>query len=177
MGEVWKPVPGHPGFEASSEGRVRSLDRLVTQTNRWGSLMQRLEKGQMLAQRVDRYGYAKLGSKSLRETMAHRVVALAFHPNPAGKPQVNHLNGDRLDNRPENLEWCTNSENHIHAVRVLGRKPNVPPSKPVRLSCDADVKVFAGVKAAAEFLGVGKTAVMNAVRKGGNSKGWKVNYV
>lgn len=121
--EEWRPVVGYEGvYEVSDLGRVRSVDRWNVDSR--GRKFKR--SGRIIAGGKSGAGYPYVVLwRNSREKLAyvHRLVAEAFLPPIQGKLEVNHINGVKTDNRAENLEWCTSSENKSHAFRV-GLKKN-----------------------------------------------------
>lgn len=116
--ETWKKVIGFENeYEVSSLGNIRSLERLV---NHYKGGM-RLYKSNEKKIRLNRSGYFRCNLKKDNKRYdytVHRLVAEAFLGKQEGKNTVNHINGIKTDNRIENLEWVTLSENTIHAVKT-----------------------------------------------------------
>lgn len=113
--EIWKDIPGYEGlYQASSLGRIRSLDHKAIRILKDGTVSYRPYKGRILSKirngRCDMY-YLTLSKRNVRyEPLVCTLVALAFIPKPANLRYVMHINGDLTDDRPENLRWCSQGE-------------------------------------------------------------------
>ena len=144
--EEWRPVVGFEGqYEISSHGRVRGLDRFISDgrgNRKWikGTAQPMQQYGAGPGWRDGKhYWYArfKLGGKA-RVFVIHRMVAKAFVPNPENLPEVNHIDGNRVNNHYSNLEWCTHQQNMQHAVR-LGLLDNAGEAHPMSKLTTSDV--------------------------------------
>jgi hypothetical protein len=119
MIEIWKVFES--GYEVSNLGNVRSIDRVVETRKQPLKL-----KGKLLKPAIDKKGYKRVAimiNGKLTTLKVHRVVAMAFIENVNNKPQVNHKDGNKLNNAITNLEWVSNSENVKHAYKNGLSKP------------------------------------------------------
>jgi hypothetical protein len=154
--EEWRDVPGFPGFKVSSFGRVTG---------------QRVE---VLKPSSDKDGYTRV-SLNKKYVKIHRLVALAFLPNPLNKPTINHINGDKADNRVENLEWHTRQEQARHRCSVLGKSPTGEWNrKPIALVKDDQVFYFESAVQTDQLLGLYQGCIQDCKRNSGTFQGFRI---
>lgn len=175
--EEWRPIVGYEGlYEVSSWGRVRSLSHITI-----GRRCATTKQGRILKERKNHKGYVmvmlyKYGQEA-KAWMIHRLVALAFIPNPNNCDQINHKDENKKNNRVENLEWCTakyNSNYGTREERRLTKIINGPCSKPInQYTMDGQfIRSFPSISEAARFLGrpIGGTGcICSALNKNNRS--------
>ena len=151
--QVWKPVVGFgSNYLINKYGAVVSI--------------QPGKRNKILARRIDRGGYqtVRLNKDGITSThFIHRLIAAAYIPNPDNKPNINHINGIKTDNRIENLEWCTHAENIQHAYNNGLIKIK---SKPVFNNCTGEV--YPSIKEAAKAVNISYGTCRNSLN--GNIK-------
>lgn len=104
--EIWKDIKGYDDYKASSFGRIKSIK----------NSRELILKG---CKDKDGYIVSSFRVNGIKKTLRfHRLVAIAFHENNLNLPQVNHLDGNKENNDPNNLEWATALSNNIHAIKT-----------------------------------------------------------
>jgi hypothetical protein len=169
-GEVWKDVVGYNNmYMVSNLGRVKSVTREHIGTN--GKLI--VIYGIIRKCNLDFRGYPKVSLKKPTEKIkktfsVHRLVAIAFIPNPDNKPEVNHINGIRNDNRVENLEWATHLENMQHAKRT-GLFINCATRRQPLIDTKTGI-VYKTIKSAADAFNINPNALKRYISNSGKNK-------
>ncbi|EPR9732925.1 HNH endonuclease [Enterobacter bugandensis] len=168
LGEVRKYISGYEGlYSVTTDGRVYSHPRMRISGHKIN--------GKYLARTPSEKGYLRVNlfkDGSYKTFKIHRLVAETFIPNPNGKPEVNHLDGDKSNNRVENLEWSTSLENLRHAFQV-GLKTTKGASNPRAKLTNLQVKDILSAtglsqRALAKRYGVSQ-AQISSIRQG---KSW-----
>jgi hypothetical protein len=149
--EEWKDITGQPGYMVSNIGRVKSF---------------KFDKeGKIRKLSFDKYGYLQITLRQKAKITCfriHRLVASCFIDNPMHKAQVNHIDGDKTNNRFDNLEWVTDSENRRHAIMTGLINQKGENNHEAKLTKDQvlSIREMPGrYKAIAEEFGIGKSTV------------------
>lgn len=114
--EIWKSIKGFEKYEVSNMGNVRFYRK-----NEYHIMKPAKDKMKCYNGGSSYMAVCLHNTHGRKKVYVHRIVAESFLPNPNKLPEVNHINGIKSDNRVENLEWVSKSENIIHSIRVLGR--------------------------------------------------------
>lgn len=137
--ETWIPVKGYEGlYEINEKSEVRSLSN----RNYYKIMQQRKDRAM--------YWTVRLSNKGKDSTVyVHRLLGFAFIKNPLNKPFINHIDGNKLNNSLNNLEWVTHSENMLHAYNIGLLKIK---AKSVYDTCTG--KIYSSIKEAAKALNI-----------------------
>lgn len=201
--EIWKDIQGYEGlYQVSNLGRVKSVERFVDNLVR-GHYWQE-ERILKTCKRTNGYADVLLSKDGKRKNFnIHRLVAIAFIPNPENLPQIDHINADKTDNSVNNLCWVTAKQNvnnplnmahligennpfygkkHTDASKLKMRKNHVSyygalnhaSRKVINIETN---EIFLTVKSAGQKYGVSDNSIRNSIRRKHKSAGYHWEYV
>jgi len=173
LNEEWRDIKGYEGYyQVSNMGRVKCLPHPIYNGKGWFICKSHIMKPNVLAKG---YFQLRISDKNFNNKcyQVHRLVALAFIsiPNPKDFNQINHINGNKQDNRVENLEWCNNSLNQLHAWRTGLQKVSGKAGKPKRKVVQIDketnmpIRVWNSIVEAVHFFGKGTGNIQRVLHK------------
>lgn len=130
----WRDIPGYPGYQASSEGQVRSIDRVVHHAaSHKSAAYDMIRRGRILRPAPTQFGHLMVMAGRKRHLSVHTAVALAFHGlPPTPHHEVLHNDGTTTGNQPHNLRWGTRGENNKDVTRQGRRKLTLEEADEVR---------------------------------------------
>ena len=178
MNEQWSDIYGFEGlYQISNFGQLKSVDRVVY-INHPTKPYYRNIKGRILTPNKDKDGYLvyTLTNGELEKNMKiHRLVATAFVENSYGYEQVNHIDGNKANNTVENLEWCNNLYNQIHAYKI-GLKRTQPIAQ-VEINTYKIIKIFPSLPSIRDSLDVDLSTIIKVCKnKRSHHKGFIWRY-
>lgn len=158
-GEVWKDIPELDGvYQASNMGRIKALQRVSNYVDGRQRILP-----EIIMKPIDNddgylWVYIQYNKKQYRRPV-HRIVCSLFVDNPDNKPEVNHIDGDKWNNKADNLEWATRTENRNHAIKTGLSSDNFC------IQCIEDGNEFYSLSEAAKFYNVDATSIANHTDK------------
>jgi hypothetical protein len=168
MKEIWKAIPNHSNYKISSLGKIKRLAR-VDRVLEKGKYRNKKLAEMILSCETKTHSYKSImlisdtGPK--RRWYLHRLMAEVFLPKIEGKNQVNHINGYKKDNRLENLEWCDNSHNMLHALNMGLSQQRGETHYHCRKVIDINTgKIYGNIQIAANQNGLGYSSLKAKLR-------------
>lgn len=175
MKEIWKDIPGYEGYyQASNFGRVKSMERISIRNNGHSehSVYRTKEKIKKVQKQSRGYSQVVLYKDGVAKTIRlNTLIARMFVPNPEEKPYVNHIDGNKDNNRADNLEWVTAKENTAHAYRTGLLVHYTKTVLQIDDNCNV-VNEYSSLKEAAESVHGSRGNICSACKKKGRNRAY-----